>query len=54
MGSGTTAKASIQLGRNWVGSELDESYCNITNQRIVEVEISPELLNNYITRDSLK
>jgi site-specific DNA-methyltransferase (adenine-specific) len=54
MGSGTTAKAAILLGRNWVGSELDESYCNITNQRIAEVEILPELLNNHITRDSLK
>lgn len=34
MGSGTTAKMSIVLGRNWVGSEISEEYLNISNQRI--------------------
>ena len=53
MGSGTTAKASILLGRYWVGSELDKHYTEITNERIKNVVFSPEILNSYITRDSL-
>jgi len=53
MGSGTTAKASILLGRYWVGSELDENYTEITNERIKNVVFSPEILNSYITRDTL-
>jgi site-specific DNA-methyltransferase (adenine-specific) len=53
MGSGTTAKAAILLGRNWVGSELDENYTEITNERIKNVVFSPEILNSYITRDTL-
>lgn len=34
MGSGTTAKISIQLGRNWIGSELDSTYSNIIDKRL--------------------
>ena len=34
MGSGTTAKLSIQLGRQWIGSELDDTYSEICNKRI--------------------
>ena len=53
MGSGTTAKASILLGRQWIGSELDENYTEITNERIKNTVFSSEILNSYITRDSL-
>jgi DNA modification methylase len=53
MGSGTTAKASILLGRYWVGSELDKHYTEITNERIKNIVFSPEILNSFITRDSL-
>lgn len=33
MGSGTTAKMSILLGRRWVGSEISKKYCDLTNER---------------------
>ena len=34
MGSGTTGKMAKQLGRNFVGIELDETYYNIAKERI--------------------
>lgn len=37
MGSGTTAVACINTNRNYIGFELDEKYCQITNQRIQNV-----------------
>lgn len=36
MGSGTTAVACIQTGRQYIGFELDERYHTIAQQRIVE------------------
>ena len=34
MGSGTTAKACINTGRNFIGRELSEKYCKFANRRI--------------------
>lgn len=34
MGSGTTAKAAIELNRNYVGSEISANYVEIANQRL--------------------
>jgi len=34
MGSGTTAIACINTGRNFIGFELDKHYCDIANERI--------------------
>jgi site-specific DNA-methyltransferase (adenine-specific) len=34
MGSGTTAKMSIVLGRNFIGSEISEEYLKIATERI--------------------
>lgn len=34
MGSGTTAKAAIELDRLFIGSEVSASYCEIANERI--------------------
>lgn len=39
MGSGTTAIASMNTGRNFIGFELDEGYCNIANERIAQNQI---------------
>ena len=35
MGSGTTAIAAINTNRNFIGFELDETYFNLANERIV-------------------
>lgn len=34
MGSGTTAKAALELGRKFIGSEVSRNYCEIANERI--------------------
>jgi DNA modification methylase len=34
MGSGTTAKAAHQLGRNWIGSEISAEYVDLANKRL--------------------
>lgn len=34
MGSGTTAKAALELGRRFIGSEVSRNYCEIANERI--------------------
>jgi site-specific DNA-methyltransferase (adenine-specific) len=36
MGSGTTALAAQETGRNWVGYEIDGEYIELANQRIQE------------------
>jgi len=35
MGSGTTAVASIELGRNFIGFEIQQTYVDFANKRIV-------------------
>lgn len=35
-GSGTTTKVANQLGRNWIGFDITEEYCNISRNRIYE------------------
>jgi site-specific DNA-methyltransferase (adenine-specific) len=54
MGSGTTAKLSIQLGRKWIGSELDSTYCNICERRLNGVNYKPSIYNEYMTKDSIE
>ena len=39
MGSGTTAIASMNTGRNFIGFELDETYFKIANERIAQNKI---------------
>ena len=39
MGSGTTAIASMNTGRNFIGFELDETYFNLANERIAQNQI---------------
>lgn len=34
MGSGTTAKACQELGRNYIGSEISKEYCEIAEKRL--------------------
>ena len=37
MGSGTTAVACINTKRNFIGFELDTTYCGLANQRILDI-----------------
>lgn len=54
MGSGTTAKAAIQFKRNWIGSEIDKSYCDICEKRLNGLVNQETLFDEFITRESLK
>jgi len=39
IGSGTTALAAIQLGRHFVGIDLNPEYINLSNERISETQL---------------
>ena len=34
MGSGTTGVACVNIGRKFIGIDLDKHYCEIANERI--------------------
>ena len=34
IGSGTTAKAAIELDRNYIGFEISKEYCDIAEERL--------------------
>jgi DNA modification methylase len=53
MGSGTTAKMSILLGRNWIGSELDTTYSEICRRRLEGAIKQISMFDEYITKESL-
>lgn len=56
MGSGTTAKSSILLNRNWVGSEIDSKYCKICKERIESIDKQSDNYNyikEIITKDKI-
>jgi site-specific DNA-methyltransferase (adenine-specific) len=54
MGSGTTAKMSILLDRNWIGSELDSSYSDICNRRLEGIVKQTSMFDEFITKESLE
>jgi DNA modification methylase len=54
MGSGTTAKMSILLDRNWVGSELDSTYSDICNRRLEGIVKQTSMFDEYITKESIE
>lgn len=39
IGSGTTAIATLNTNRNFIGFELDKQYCEIANERIRDIEV---------------
>lgn len=43
MGSGTTALACEKLNRNWIGIEIDETYCKYIRQRVETYTAQPNL-----------
>ena len=36
MGAGSTAVASLTSHRNWIGYDIDESYCELTRKRVAD------------------
>jgi DNA modification methylase len=46
MGSGTTGVACVQLGRKFIGIEIDETYFNIAVKRITEAYRQPRLFDD--------
>jgi len=38
MGSGTTAKVTLDLNRNFIGSEISEDYYEVANERLNQNE----------------
>jgi DNA modification methylase len=51
IGSGTTAVAAKQMGRKYVGIDIDEEYCHIARERLMRIQ--PQLLEpaaTYTTR----
>ncbi|WP_242943078.1 DNA methyltransferase [Hydrogenoanaerobacterium saccharovorans] len=45
MGSGTTAIVCINLGRNFIGFELDEGYYNTVSNRIKQHNTSKRTIH---------
>lgn len=43
MGSGTTGVACVQLGRNFIGAEIDPRYFEIAKKRIEQASLQPRL-----------
>lgn len=41
MGSGTVAVAAKALGREWLGSEISKSYCEMTRERVSQQILAP-------------
>ena len=48
MGSGTTAKVSMLLNRNWIGSEISAEYVNISNIRLKDTQVELDKVNSEI------
>ena len=53
MGSGTTAVAAKQLGRNYIGCELSAKYCKVIENRLKSVEFGEELFSSALHRKPL-
>jgi site-specific DNA-methyltransferase (adenine-specific) len=39
MGSGSTAVAARRLGRSYLGFEISQEYCDITEKRVASVDV---------------
>ncbi len=48
LGSGTTAKMSVLLKRNWIGSEISKEYCDIVKERLSKLSLSPFQVDDQI------
>jgi DNA modification methylase len=53
MGSGTTGVACVQLGRKFIGIEIDEGYFDIACERIAQAERQPDMFIEKPTQEVL-
>lgn len=49
MGSGTTAVASRNLNRCWIGSEISEEYANMVRERTRTSPLTNDIISNMET-----
>lgn len=48
MGSGTTAVACLEQSRNFIGTEINEEYCNLANNRLITAWTTLKLEKNLV------
>lgn len=53
MGSGTTGVACVETGRNFIGIEINEDYCNIARKRIAEAAGEPHEVGDGLVQETL-
>lgn len=51
MGSGTTAIAAMNLGRDWIGIELSKKYCDMADERVKNHVVQSALVTDAIPVD---
>lgn len=51
MGSGTTAVASINKQRQFIGFEIDATYCDLSNRRIQNIVQKPNKITFLLRSD---
>jgi len=54
LGSGTTAVASKKLGRQWIGIEISQKYCDIAVRRLKKVQFGCSLKNEKLKQKTLE
>ncbi len=42
-GSGTTARVAFEMGRNYIGIDISQEYCELARQRVKLIEMQPKL-----------
>lgn len=48
-GSGTTCISALKLGRNYIGVDISDEYCEIARKRIKNYELQTQNINDEIT-----
>jgi len=48
-GSGTTCISALKLGRNYIGVDISDEYCEIARKRIQNYELQTQNINDEIT-----